>query len=118
MQYITPPPKTSNDFDLLINALGDAFARGLDVRIIVSQFQKDIATEQLATLKLDQVLRKQNRVHNKGIIIDGKKVLVSSQNWSSEGVMSNRDAGLIIENTEIASYFEAIFKDYWTTRKT
>jgi hypothetical protein len=116
MQYITPPPKTSNDFDLLINALGDAFARGLDVRIIVSQFQKDIATEQLATLKLDQVLRKQNRVHNKGIIIDGKKVLVSSQNWSSEGVMSNRDAGLIIENTEIASYFEAIFKDDWTTR--
>jgi sugar-specific transcriptional regulator TrmB len=115
MQYITPPPKT-NDFQKLIDAVGNAFARGLDVRIIVSQFQKDISTEVLAKLKLDQVLRKQNRVHNKGIIIDSKKVLVSSQNWSSEGVMINRDAGVIIENADIASFFQEIFLDDWVNR--
>ena len=116
MQYITPPPKAANDFSLLLQALGDAFAKGRDVRIIVSQFQKDVATEQLSKLKLDQVLRKQNRVHNKGIVVDGKKVLVSSQNWSSEGVLSNRDAGVIIENPEIADFFQNIFMDDWTTR--
>ncbi len=116
MQYITPPPKAANDFSLLLQALGDAFAKGLDVRIIVSEFQKDAATEQLSKLKLDQVLRKQNRVHNKGIIVDGKKVLVSSQNWSSEGVLSNRDAGVIIDNEDLAGFFQAIFMDDWTTR--
>ena len=96
--------------------MGDAFAKGLDVRIIVSEFQKDAATEQLSKLKLDQVLRKQNRVHNKGIIVDGEKVLVSSQNWSSEGVLSNRDAGVIIDNEDLAGFFQAIFIDDWTTR--
>jgi hypothetical protein len=116
MQYITPPPKAANGFSLLLQALGDAFAKGLDVRIIVSEYQKDAATEQLSEWKLDQVLRKQNRVHNKGIIVDGKRVLVSSQNWSSDGVLSNRDAGVIIENGQIAEFFQEIFMDDWTTR--
>jgi phosphatidylserine/phosphatidylglycerophosphate/cardiolipin synthase-like enzyme len=115
MQYITPPTKP-NDFNKLLKALGDALARGLDVRIIVSQFQKEVATEHLKDFKLDTVLRHQNRVHNKGIIVDSTKVLVSSQNWSSEGVTTNRDAGVIIDNADIASFFEKIFIDDWTTR--
>lgn len=117
MQYINPPPKAPNNFSKLINALADAHNRGLVVRIIVnSEHLKDISLEALSVLKLDVVIRKQPGVHNKGIIIDGTKVLVSSQNWSSEGVMFNRDAGVIIDNKEIATYFEAIFNDDWTNR--
>jgi hypothetical protein len=118
MQYIVPVPSgKKNDFNLVLQTLSDALGRGLDVRIIVSEFQKQKNTEDLGRLfKLDQVMRHQNRVHNKGIVVDSKKVLVSSQNWSSEGVSTNRDAGLIIENSEIAAFFEEIFMDDWTTR--
>ena len=116
MQYIVPPPKAANSFSLLLQALGDAVAKGLVVRIIVSQFQKDQNTETLKK-NWNLELHTQNRVHNKGIIVDGKKVLVSSQNWSSEGVLSNRDAGVIIDNEEIAGFFQAVFMDDWNTRR-
>jgi phosphatidylserine/phosphatidylglycerophosphate/cardiolipin synthase-like enzyme len=52
-------------------------------------------------------------VHNKGIIVDGRSVLVSSQNWSADGTLYNRDAGVIIENAKVASYFEQIFEHDW-----
>jgi phosphatidylserine/phosphatidylglycerophosphate/cardiolipin synthase-like enzyme len=57
----------------------------------------------------------QNNVHNKGIVVDTKKVLVSSQNWSSAGVLDNRDAGVIVECGPVAAYFEKIFLHDWNT---
>jgi phosphatidylserine/phosphatidylglycerophosphate/cardiolipin synthase-like enzyme len=63
-------------------------------------------------------MRIQQRVHNKGIVVDSRAVLVSSQNWSAEGVLQNRDAGLIIHNAAIAQYFEAIFLQDWEERAT
>ena len=50
----------------------------------------------------DQVFRSQSRIHNKGIIADGARVLVSSQNWSGDGFLRNRDAGIIVDNSEVA----------------
>jgi len=46
----------------------------------------------------------QNKVHNKGFVFDHKKVVVSSMNWSGEGVLDNRDAGVIIDNATAAEY--------------
>ncbi len=45
------------------------------------------------------------------------RVLVSSQNWSGDGFLRNRDAGLIVEDAEIAGYYEAIFLDDWNTAR-
>jgi phosphatidylserine/phosphatidylglycerophosphate/cardiolipin synthase-like enzyme len=59
-------------------------------------------------------VRIQNNVHNKGFVFDHKKVVVSSMNWSGEGVLENRDAGVLIENATAAQYFEAIFLDDWS----
>jgi len=55
----------------------------------------------------------QNNVHNKGFVFDGKTVVVSSMNWSGEGVLNNRDAGVIIENTQASQYHDKIFMDDW-----
>ena len=54
--------------------------------------------------------------HNKGIIVDSKVVVVSSQNWSGDGVQFNRDAGLIMYHPGIAQYFEKIFLYDWDSR--
>jgi phosphatidylserine/phosphatidylglycerophosphate/cardiolipin synthase-like enzyme len=40
-------------------------------------------------------------------------VLVSSQNWSTDGTLYNRDAGVIIDNAQVAKYFEQIFEHDW-----
>jgi phosphatidylserine/phosphatidylglycerophosphate/cardiolipin synthase-like enzyme len=52
-------------------------------------------------------------VHNKGFVIDGKIVVVSSQNFSPAGVSDNRDAGVILESEDIAQYFGPIFSVDW-----
>jgi hypothetical protein len=40
-------------------------------------------------------------------------VLVSSQTWSTDGTLYNRDAGVIIDNEAAAKYFQQIFMHDW-----
>jgi PLD-like domain len=72
--------------------------------------------EKLAELSNESVFRTQSSIHNKGIVVDGETVLVSSANWSGDGVLRNRDAGLIIFNKEIATYFQNAFLFDWDNR--
>ncbi|MDO8123287.1 MAG: phospholipase D-like domain-containing protein [Candidatus Hermodarchaeota archaeon] len=51
--------------------------------------------------------------HNKGVIVDGNKVLVSSINWSFESTHENREAGVIITHSGVANYFTQIFDWDW-----
>jgi len=85
------------------------------VRLITSEYQDHSWIEKLQDAGVDAVehLRIQAHVHNKGIVVDSSTVVVSSQNWSSEGTGANRDAGLIIYNSEAAKYFEGIFLHDW-----
>ncbi|WP_083684989.1 phospholipase D-like domain-containing protein [Massilia putida] len=114
-QYIHPSGKPGDEeHDRLITAVRDLVERGLDVRLITSEFQTDDWVEKLVTAGIPaSVLRRQPKVHNKGILIDGEVVMVSSQNWSADGTQRNRDAGLIIYNAEANAYFEQIFLHDW-----
>jgi hypothetical protein len=123
LQYIHP---SNNDTDGDFNALIDAVAQKIEelgtdqdgepkVRIIVSQYQKSggwLERLQSAGVNLDNV-KIQNGVHNKGFIFDSDAVVVSSQNWSGDGVLRNRDAGVVLENPDAVAYFEKIFEHDW-----
>jgi cardiolipin synthase len=52
-------------------------------------------------------------VHNKGMIIDNTTVLISSVNWNEQSVRENREAGVILENEEAATYYAAVFLSDW-----
>ena len=41
---------------------------------------------------------------------------MSSANWSTDGALRNRDAGLIIHDPEVAGYFEKVFNFDWNHR--
>lgn len=117
-QYIELPKEanaTSQGFIDLIHAVIDRQNNGVEVKIIMSEFEKAGYLEQLQAMGLDVVnnVRIQNNVHNKGIIIDGTTVLVSSQNWSADGTLFNRDAGVIIYHEAAARYFQQIFLHDW-----
>lgn len=117
-QYIELP-KAVNDiskpFVDLVNAVLARQAAGVDVRIIMSEYETKGYLEQLkaAGLNTDNCARIQNNVHNKGVIVDGRAVLVSSQNWSTDGTLYNRDAGVILHNEHAAQYFQQIFLHDW-----
>jgi hypothetical protein len=54
-------------------------------------------------------LRGFDKVHNKGVIADGLRVLVSSINWSNNSPTNNREVGVIIDSPEVAEFFEDLF---------
>ena len=62
---------------------------------------------------MDQI-RLQTNCHTKGIVIDGKAVLIGSQNWTGDGTGPNRDASLIVYDDEIAKYYEKAFLYDWS----
>jgi phosphatidylserine/phosphatidylglycerophosphate/cardiolipin synthase-like enzyme len=102
----------------------------LDVRIILGKlfgpadFEKE--KENVANLRQAFGLRLGENVryidlrrfvhcHNKMAVVDGKAVLVSSQNWSRTGVGTNREAGLVIRYPELARYYARVFESDWAT---
>lgn len=116
-QYIHPSDKAEDQhFADLISAVVALQRAGKDVRIILSQFEKEgdwLDLLQATGIDLASV-RIQTGVHNKGIIVDSKVAMLGSQNWSGDGVLRNRDASLIVFDADAAGYYEQIFLHDWT----
>lgn len=53
--------------------------------------------------------------HNKLLVVDRKHVLISSQNWSDAAVSRNREAGLLVESSQLARYYARLFTLDWET---
>ena len=116
LQYIHPSDKAGDEgFAALINVVIAKINAGVDVRIILSQWQLSQGwLERLQSAGVDlKVVKIQNGVHNKGFVVDSKIVALGSQNWSAEGVLRNRDASVIIDHQKAAQYYESIFVHDW-----
>ena len=102
-------------FAALADALLEKQQAGLDVRIIIrGDFNPQTSIERLKIRGFDMSrVRLQNHCHTKGMIVDRKRVLVGSHNWTNEGALVNRDASLIFDDAEIADYFAEVFWFDW-----
>lgn len=128
-QYIRP---TQPDVVVLLDAIDAARAaagNALTVRIVLAppfagaSFQKESAAIQSLAgrgLRLGTEVRILNpkylvHCHNKLILVDDERVLLSSQNWSNSAVRDNREAGLLVRYPELAGYYRSIFDLDWRT---
>jgi phosphatidylserine/phosphatidylglycerophosphate/cardiolipin synthase-like enzyme len=117
-QYVAIGKEIPQAFDDLLKALVKK-ARSLkkNFRMILREIgDYRLMLEKLEELGFDMQLpqvKVQPATHTKGIIVDGKRVLVGSHNWSGLGVTRNRDASLLIEDAQVARYFETIFDHDW-----
>jgi hypothetical protein len=90
------PSEQSQDNSAVLNYLQYTASReGLNLQALIANIP--------GTLKL----------HNKGVVVDGQKVLVSTINWGSTSVYENREVGLIIEGAGPAEYFQKVFLKDW-----
>jgi len=58
------------------------------------------------------------RLHNKGVVVDGHTLFVSSMNWALGSATENREIGLLLEDSQVAGFFEAAFDADWEGRPT
>ncbi|HUK92596.1 MAG TPA: phospholipase D-like domain-containing protein [Methanomicrobiales archaeon] len=52
-------------------------------------------------------------VHTKGVIVDGRAVMISSINWNGNSPNFNREAGVILEDPSLGNYFSSVFDADW-----
>jgi phosphatidylserine/phosphatidylglycerophosphate/cardiolipin synthase-like enzyme len=109
----------------LLDSLEDAAARGVSIRLAINQHYVDEnpgireAVNELNDWDgdVEAILMSENetvkKLHNKGVIIDGESVLISSINWGDNSILRNREMGLIIHSQEVTAPFEASFWEDW-----
>jgi phosphatidylserine/phosphatidylglycerophosphate/cardiolipin synthase-like enzyme len=94
LQYIEASKDDGSLYDKLLQALADKIAAGKEVQLIVSANYAEKWGEKMKSAGVDLTanIHTYPDVHNKGFVVDGKTVIVSSQNFSPAGIDQNRDA--------------------------
>jgi cardiolipin synthase len=53
------------------------------------------------------------KIHAKGVIVDGEYTLVGSINWNNNSINQNREVALLLESEAVGSYFGDVFVADW-----
>jgi phosphatidylserine/phosphatidylglycerophosphate/cardiolipin synthase-like enzyme len=121
--YIGMPanPRQSRGFiDKLIRALTAKLKSMDDARVLLRAGGRKLSAPTHAAwffkskgVDIKNRLRVIDDHHTKGMIVDGRHVLIGSHNWSKPGVTLNRDASLLFDDEEVAEYFTEAFEIDW-----
>jgi len=103
IKALTVKLKTLPDARLLLRRGGSAYSNPTHAAWYFKSKGVDIANR----------VRQIENHHTKGMIVDCQRLLLGSHNWSQPGVTLNRDASLIFDDAEIASYYAEAFEVDW-----
>ncbi len=124
-EWGSPADPKPNPF---LEAVINASRRGCEVKILLNptysfesnqatiDYARSIATNEGLNLDakfIDIENTGLNKTHNKGVIVDNSKVLISSINWNEHSPTNNREAGVIIENEDAAGFYTDVFLYDW-----
>ncbi len=122
----------NGDTNPFVVALLNAAARGVTVRILLDGRSYNVDGDE----NNDEAVRRLNqmgamhghrlearifpgdvqdvvKLHNKGVLVDGRRTWVSSMNWNLAGAYANREAGLLVDSWEVAGVFQHAFEEDW-----
>ena len=102
----------------LAQALIDAHARGVQVRVLVeSQQAAGTYSEHQTLLDAGIPVRLDSNpsyMHHKFAVIDDAFVLTGSMNWSRNGVGENNENALLLHSSSLNAEFEKAFEHLWS----
>jgi phosphatidylserine/phosphatidylglycerophosphate/cardiolipin synthase-like enzyme len=106
----------------------DAARRGVRVRILLSNAWYVATSNRNTTQRLNRIAAEENldlraslvdprsrfeKVHVKGAVVDGERALVGSLNWNEHAATENREVVVVVEDREVADYYERAFRADW-----
>lgn len=110
----------------------DAAQRGVEVRILLSgAWYVEEENRQLKAwldeqadaedLPLDVQIADPDgafeKIHAKGIIVDGETTILGSINWNENSLRENREVALLVESDPVADYFGRVFESDWESNR-
>ena len=110
------------EFERFMLLLAERQRAGLDVRVIFRDPREfgngavklQTMLERCKDFGLDtDKIRVQRGCHTKGLVVDGRQVMLGSHNLTNAGALFNRDASLRVRNSQVAAYFEQILLYDW-----
>ena len=114
-----------------LQATLDAARRGVRVRVLLSGawytreendrlvtwLNERASAENLPlTARLADPRGRFEKIHAKGVIVDGDQVLLGSLNWNNNSARDNREVALVLDGREVGAYFQQVFDADWRTR--
>ena len=111
-----------------LRAVVRAARRGVDVRVLLSSawyvreenarlvdhLRERADSEGLPIeAKLADPRGRYEKIHAKGMVVDGDQVLLGSLNWNGESVRENREVLLLLEGEDVGTYYEEAFDADW-----
>jgi phosphatidylserine/phosphatidylglycerophosphate/cardiolipin synthase-like enzyme len=112
----------------LVRATLDAARRGASVHVLLggAWYNEDdnrAVAERLRAVAdregLDLAVRivdpdgRFERLHAKGLVVDGRAVVLGSLNWNNNSVRRNREVALVMRGEAIGRYFETVIRRDW-----
>jgi phosphatidylserine/phosphatidylglycerophosphate/cardiolipin synthase-like enzyme len=100
----------------VLQALEDAVARGVRVRLIMnaSLDPEDInAIEELAANGVEVRLMKAVYIHSKTMVVDGDEALVGSINYSMTSLDRNREVAMLLEDPALLTRIITVYERDW-----
>jgi cardiolipin synthase len=94
-RYNDEGPADNNEMADLVNSLARAENLSLSARI------------------LEPAAGNLEAVHTKGVVVDGRIVMISSINWNANSPNFNREAGVILESPSLGGYYSSVFGEDW-----
>lgn len=53
------------------------------------------------------------KIHTKGVVVDGEQVVLGSLNWNNNSARRNRETALVLEGSEVGAYYRRAFDADW-----
>ena len=123
---------SARDLNPYLSAAINASRRGVRVRVLLDSYWFNVEGETDNDEMVDCINRiarseslplearcaglgtgRPDKIHNKGVIVDGEHVLISSINWNTNSPTFNRETGVIVDHPTVARYFSGVFEDDW-----
>lgn len=107
----------------LAQALVKAKQRGIKVRVIADSKQANIRTSRITYLIHQRILvkvlggKEKGVMNHRFVIMDGKRVLTCSFDWSEASLKWNYENMLMIQESEVVSAYQKEFEKLWREKR-
>ncbi|MFB6171349.1 MAG: phosphatidylserine/phosphatidylglycerophosphate/cardiolipin synthase family protein [Haloarculaceae archaeon] len=106
----------------------DAAERGVRVRVLLSgawyareenralvaALNERAARRDLPlTARLAEPRGRFEKIHAKGVVVDGDRAVVGSLNWNNHSARENREVAVVLDGEQVAGYYAAVFDADW-----